>query len=505
MTKELKNLYESLIDQIVIDGIIDNYKGDDKDELIKLFAKDVPLEKRRMVALAAIEEHNKENRKLHSALYRKIKENQNDNYSRMAYVKTIVRMLREYVKVGKEEVKTHGEVFTPIELVEQMLDTLPMEVWSNPNLKWLDPCNGVGIFPAVIVERLMKGLSKVIPDQKKRYQHIVENMLHVCELQHKNLFLHLCAFDPKDIYAMNVYCGSYLDEGFDKHAEEVWGVEKFDIIVANPPYQEQKIGNKKTQPLWDKFVIKILSQLVDAGYLVAVHPDNWRGFGRGFEKVREVLKSKQILSLEIHNKYDGHKTFGASTTYDFYCLHNVEPTMFTKIVCQDGTIERVDISNMDYIPNGMFEVFENLLAKDGEESVDLIANSSYHHQRPHMSKEKTDEFIYPCVYTTSKDGDIKLWYSNTNQNGHFGISKVIFSNGISQPIIDNNGDYGLTEFAFGIVDESKNLPFIKRAMENPNFIEFMGFMDGKTGTGHRYNYRAIALFRKNFWEEFQPA
>ena len=62
----------------------------------------------------------------------------------MNHIKDVVTMLREYVKVSKTKVKEFGEVMTPISLVEEMLDTLPYEVWTNPNLKWLDPCNGVG-------------------------------------------------------------------------------------------------------------------------------------------------------------------------------------------------------------------------------------------------------------------------------------------------------------------------------------------------------------------------
>ena len=312
----------------------------------------------------------------------------------------------------------------------------------------------------------------------------------------------MCAFDPKDQYAMNVYLGSYLDEGFDKHALEVWGVEKFDVIVMNPPYNS---GNTaKGSILWDKFVLKTLSQLVEAGYLVAVHPDGWRKFEGKQKRIQLELRKRQLLYLEIHDKNDGMKTFGAYTTYDFYCLRNVSNTMFTKIVCQDGTIERVDLSKMEFIPNGMFEKFEEILAKDGEEKVNMsLERYAYGTQKEYMSKEQTDEFQYPIMYLTYKDGSHKCWYSNRKDNGHFGIPKIIFTNGISTPIIDETGEYGMTEFAYGIVDEPKNLFYIKRAMENPEFIELMGFVDG--ATAHTYNRKAIALFRKNFWEEFQPA
>jgi site-specific DNA-methyltransferase (adenine-specific) len=87
------------------------------------------------------------------------------------------------------EVKKFGEIMTPFTVVDDMMNTLPDDVWSNPNLKWLDPCNGIGTFPSIIVDRLMVGLKDVIPNNCDRYKHIIENMIYVCELQAKNMFL----------------------------------------------------------------------------------------------------------------------------------------------------------------------------------------------------------------------------------------------------------------------------------------------------------------------------
>ena len=179
--------------------------------------------------------------------------------------------------------------------------------------------------------------------------------------------------------------------------------------------------------------------------------------------------------------------------------------MKTKIKFQDGTVERVDISKLEYIPSGMFKEFEKLIAKGGEERVVLLADSSYHTQRiEQMSKEQTEEFKHPCVYTTIANGSINFWYSSTNQKGHFEMPKVIFSNGISHPLIDEKGDYAITEFAYAIVDEPKNLPLIQKAMLNQDFLKLMSFSDGVTGVGgQRYNRKAISLFRKDWWKEFQ--
>lgn len=487
------NYYEELIDNEMINLVA----GDDVALREKLLS--VPLKEKRLIILAILDE----DRKMYMSIRNIIK---NNIVSKTEHIQEVVAMLRNYVKVSKVEKKKFGEVMTPISLVEEMLDTLPKEVWSNPNLKWLDPANGVGVFPSVIVSRLMEGLKSWEHDDEKRYKHIVENMIYVCELQPKNMFLHLCAFDPNDEYLLNIYTGSFLSEEFDEYCKNVWKVEKFDIIVMNPPYQTLKEGNRKSQPLWDKFVIKTISQLIDSGYLVAVHPDSWRRVDGDFKSIGNLIRSKQITYLEVHNTDDGVKTFGVHTTYDFYCLHNTPTTMVTKIKCMDGTTQRIDISKMEFIPNGMFKEFEKLLAKGDKEKVQILySRSNYgNDKKKQMSKTQTHEHIYPCIYLTYKDGSYQLWYSNTNKKGHFGIPKVIWSNGgASNPIVDINGEFGVMNFACSIVDEPKNLPFIQKAMLHPDFLKLMSFADGVTGVGrHRYNKKAISLFRKDFWKEF---
>ena len=64
----------------------------------------------------------------------------------------VLDIIRDRLTVRKEEKNLYGEVFTPIELVCEMLNKIPNEVWKNPNLKWLDPANGIGNFCCCLLQ-----------------------------------------------------------------------------------------------------------------------------------------------------------------------------------------------------------------------------------------------------------------------------------------------------------------------------------------------------------------
>ena len=66
----------------------------------------------------------------------------------------LLNYIDKFLKPSEREKKLKGEVFTPLSLVKEMLDKLPEELWYNPNLKWLDPANGMGNFPIIIYQRL---------------------------------------------------------------------------------------------------------------------------------------------------------------------------------------------------------------------------------------------------------------------------------------------------------------------------------------------------------------
>jgi hypothetical protein len=125
----------------------------------------------------------------------------------------VLDIIRKYLTPKESEKKIFGEVFTPLELVCEMLSKLPSDVWSNPDLKWLDPANGIGNFPVIAFYKLNEGLKSVIPDETKRKKHIIEKMLFMLEIQSnntriaKNIFSKLCSGCKPNIWT---YCDSLI-------------------------------------------------------------------------------------------------------------------------------------------------------------------------------------------------------------------------------------------------------------------------------------------------------
>ena len=275
----------------------------------------------------------------------------------------------------------------------------------------------------------------------------------------------------------------------------------YDIIIMNPPYQTKSDKNhKKTQTLWDKFVLMAITVVKNDGWLCAIHPCGWRDVAGQFKSVQNVLKNKKINYLEMHDRADGVKTFGVQTAYDWYVLQNTDNDIKTTIVTQDGFTKNINLQGLDFIPNGSFDEIHALCAKNGQPSVEMLCDSSYHIQRDYVTEIETVEYKYPCIYSVLKDGTINLRWSSINNKGHFGLAKVVFSNGSSAPIIDEYGKYGLTEFAYAIVDTPENLHLIQKAMLSEKFLKLMA--DCQLIGKHRYHYKAIKLFRKDFWKEF---
>jgi hypothetical protein len=176
------------------------------------------------------------------------------------------------------EKKTYGEVFTPLKLVNEMLNrlddvyikTYKTRIFSNPSLKWFDPANGIGNFAIVLFYKLMDGLREVIPHDQQRKHHILEQMLYVSELNPANNYIYRMIMNANGQYKLNINEGDSLK----LDVNERWGIDKFDAVIGNPPYQEDfsNTADPHAKPLYHKFVMRYIEH---ARMLTFIIPSKW--------------------------------------------------------------------------------------------------------------------------------------------------------------------------------------------------------------------------------------
>jgi len=275
---------------------------------------------------------------------------------------------------------------------------------------------------------------------------------------------------------------------------------KFDVVIGNPPYQEVT-GAANAKAIWPKFVEKSFDICKEGGYVSLIHPSGWRDVKGNFSHIKDLLKSKNIKYLNVNDFNTGKEVFGVGTNFDWYVVENCDNSdSLTEINTVDNETHNFNVNNINFIPNGMINIYDMLVAKNDEEVVEMISDSSYHTQRQYINKSNINDFINPCVYSITQKNGVKFVYTNKTDNGHFNVSKLIWSNGLgTYPVLDLDGEYGLSEFAYAIVDKPENLVLIKKVMESGIFIKLMGFVKY---TNNKYNRKVIGTFKKDFWKYF---
>ena len=456
------NYFEEVIDAMILDEI------GGMNETFRQAISNLSKDRKRMTILSLLEKDIK--------LFNKIKALVDKDINKMEHIKDVVLMLREYVKIADVEKKKYGEVMTPLDLVKEMLNTLPKEVWSNPNLKWLDPANGTGPYPIMVIYKLMNGLKDWEPDDEKRYKHIVENMIYVAELQPKNMFLYMCAVDPFDKYKLNVYTGSYLEKEFDYHMKNIWGIEKY-IIIGNPPYQELSTSDLKSSDqgrvkLWMKFVEKSLSM---CDMLLFITPNNWLS---STCHLNEIFKSRLIMAQVDSNYLKDNYFKSVGSTFSFYLLSNKKTKEDNVYFLSGKNKMENDILSLNLFPTKdvtveSISIFEKVQRKINTnilftrekyqlvDNVDLCISID-------RSKNKGFVRLTEDIFSTSS-----YWYKCSNVN--------------EQEILLNNLNTKLYKFliknirsGMAIVSTINKLPIINsKKMTDVELYQFFNLTDGE--------------------------
>lgn len=407
----------------------------------------------------------------------------------------IYNFINKKLIVNYNKKKDVGEVFTPIKTIQNMLKDIPDIFLCNPNNKWLDNSSGIGNFMIVVYFLLMDKLKTSIKCDKQRSKHIIENMLYMVEIDEQNVSTCINLFKKINKDAkLNIENCDFLNK------KDIFNSTKYDIIIGNPPYQTLKKNNVKTKQIWNFFILESLNILNKNGYLSLIIPNSWRNYNGSYKKIYENFKNLTLLNLKMYSYKQTRKIFpDISICVDIFLLQNKKSNdNLSKIIDHENKLNLINIKNWDFLPSGCFEEFDKILSKNDEKVNVLYSSGMYETRYKHISKIKTNEFIYPICYSITKKNKMNCVYSNIKKEMF--IPKVIWSNGVgTYPIIDLKGEYGLTQFAYAIVDDIENLDSIKKSLEHPEFLKLMNLT---RYTNNKYNYKIIGLFKKNYWKNF---
>ena len=235
---------------------------------------------------------------------------------------------------------SNDEVFTPPDVANRMLDTLPNELWSNPEAKFLDPFCKSGVFLREIAKRLLKGLESQIPDLQERIDHIMYHQLYgigitelTAYLSRRSLYCstradgkHSVTEFPDEngnIYFEEIahtwdkagkctYCGvNKKDFGEEKregrsqhayafiHDKNPYEHMQFDVIIGNPPYQMSTTDDSiQAKTIYHLFIQQAIK--MNPKYLCMIVPSRWFSGGMGLDKFRGDMLNDRRLK-EIHD------------------------------------------------------------------------------------------------------------------------------------------------------------------------------------------------------------
>lgn len=420
--------------------------------------------------------------------------------------------------------KARGEVFTPLDLVREMLFGLrksalengkteiwginkegkffddkesdriggiDLDIWRNPESTFLDPANGIGNFPVVAFYILdyqlgnhqLKGKTPDLKGDKnkeKRRKHIIKNMLYMIELNKGNVNTSRKIFKKivPDIEP-NIICANTL-KLTDDNIKKQFGINQFDVVMGNPPFNSggirSKVGSKEgTETIWTIFIEKGIKWLQPNGFLIFITPNTWIELKAN---ISGKILEKQLLYLRSYNVVEAHNLFSNQSgeiPMAYFCLKNNDSKNDTLIYdkCSNRFIE-FNIYKKNYIPSEGINLIKKIL-KISEKYGNLSKyfKNTQTKDKSIIKNDITENYIYPLINISYEK--INITYINRCFTNHNNKIKLVFPNfSMGYPIFD---EYGILEPAANMMftlynDSEENLKKIQ-ALFYTNIVFFI--------------------------------
>lgn len=241
----------------------------------------------------------------------------------LASDESLTPLERAIVALNKFDRISDAEVMTSQEVCSSMIKTIGEKNIINAiksNKKILDIASKKAEFILAIVKLLQengltpdayKDLLYSIPTSKIAYE-FTRKMYEILDLNIQNISYNTSSYDmlkikngeKVDYEKISSYinnCKNFKELTLDDNLFNMKGDEKmnFDIIVGNPPYQEDDGGaGASAKPIYNHFVN--ISKKLNPKYLSLIIPTRWYVGGKGLDDFRKDMVNDQTIK-EIHD------------------------------------------------------------------------------------------------------------------------------------------------------------------------------------------------------------
>jgi hypothetical protein len=404
---------------------------------------------------------------------------------------SILKIIDDRLVPDEGAKKARGEVFTPLNLVREMLfgirkgskktdeteiwginkdgnffdedednrvGGIPLPIWRDPKTKWLDPANGIGNFPVVAFYILDYQLGEHGPkefrggDNKiKRRRHIVKNMLYMIELNKGNVNTSRKIFEKiVPGVSPNILCANTL-EMTDERLKKEFGINKFHVVMGNPPYQPNQ--------LWEKFIIKGISYLEEDGFIGFVVPTSWTSpTSDSWKKLREldiqVINNASYLEKQYFPK--------VSSTFSYFIVNNNKPRGKTIVIYDINTYFSLKLEDVVFLPKVITKDTISINKKV------LINKDPGRFIRKDMGADHTkvnSVYRYPFITFIKTSGEPDIKYHNIQDPKQDKKKVLLFRSGYPNPYYDH-GKYGVGDNIHALELKNKTEEEDKKEGEN---------------------------------------
>jgi hypothetical protein len=344
----------------------------------------------------------------------------------------------------------------------------------------------------------MSGLETVIPDQERRKQHILQNMLYAIDIKYTFVAHTINLLDPER---------KYINTNHFVHGDALthkWNT-KFDVIMYSAPFSETSASGNT---VWESHYDIYYNLLNNNGYMLTNLPPRWRSpvVDRNFSAGKKnrhffnSLKQKQFILIRMVNNTSDVK----HTRSDMIVFKKCDRTQDCKVVDIKGKIEYINLTKFEWIPNYMIKDIQSILTSDKNQRINILLTYECERRLKHVNKvtEPDKNHKYPCVNSITKDGTLKFYYSTKNDLPVMNTRKVILSHsGNCYAYNDYKKQYGVTQHMYYIkIDSNEEANKICRFVKSSYFNKLSDAC--KWSMQQAGIVDALSFFNKNIYEKY---